>query len=116
MQERRKLERYIVNAPAWITLEEDNEPFDALGANVHNISSKGLYVETPSARFIPDGKNLDVSVLMSVTKISELFGIDEHIVFRVVGRVSRAEPEGKAIEFVRKPSVHSPHYELVRSN
>ena len=102
-------------APAWIDLSHEDGENRTWKASVQNISSNGAYLQL-SDETIPENIPLAVSILISVTKLSELFGMDDRVLIQATGEVRRTEPDGAAIEFVGKRSFNSPSHEFVRSN
>ncbi|MBT3273168.1 MAG: PilZ domain-containing protein [Spirochaetales bacterium] len=112
MIEQRKLERFNLTATAWIDLCLEGGVRRTVEAYVQNISSDGVFIRLSNAD-IPQNETFAVSILISIKKLSELFGIDDRVLIKANGKVRRTEPDGAAIKFVGKRRLTSPPRELV---
>ena len=110
--EKRKLDRFDIDAPAWIDLPGAGSPGGTCKARILNISSDGAFLNVHDNRI---GKNelVELSILISVKKLSELFGIDDHVLLKVGGKVVRRDNGNAAVAFVRKMDLYSAQYDFI---
>ena len=112
--EKRKLDRFELNAPAWIDVPDANAARKMCKARILNISSGGASVELNDDS-IEEDKVIELNVLISVKKLSELFGIDDHVLLKVGGKVLRKNGGTAAVEFERKFDLYSAQQDFVIS-
>ena len=110
--EKRKLDRFDISAPAWIDVPDAKADRKMCKARILNISSGGASLEL-NEDSIEEDKLIELSVLISVKKLSELFGIDDHVLLKVGGRVLRKNGGTAAVEFVRKMDLYSAQQDVV---
>jgi hypothetical protein len=110
--ERRKIEHFDLNIPAWIGPSRDKSKVPPHEVQVLNISSNGVLIKTDDVELSTE-QQVDLTVLISVKKITELFGIDDRVLLKVSGKILRNDPEGAAIAFSGKRSVCSAEEDLV---
>ena len=104
--EKRRLDRFDISAPAWVDLPGAKYAGRTSKARVLNISSKGAFLKLNDDT-IGENEVVELSILISVKKLSELFGIDDHVLLKVGGKVLRRNEGNAAVEFVRKIGVYS---------
>ena len=104
--EKRRLDRFEISAPAWIDLPGKKNAVRTSKARVLNISSNGAFLKLNDGS-IGENEEVELSILISVKKLSELFGIDDHVLLKVGGKVLRRNEGNAAVEFVRKIDVYS---------
>jgi hypothetical protein len=86
--EKRRLDRFDISAPAWIDLPCTRSGGRMSKARVLNISSNGAFLKLNDDT-IDENEEVELSILISVKKLSELFGIDDHVLLKVGGKVLR---------------------------
>lgn len=110
--EKRKLDRFDICAPAWVDIPGARSPGSTCKARILNISSGGAFLRLNNDK-INENELVDLSILISVKKLSELFGIDDHVLLKVGGRVLRKDEDSAAVEFVRKIDVYSTQEDFI---
>ena len=114
IEEKRKIERFDLNVPAWIGPSGVKSKIPPHEVQVLNISSDGVLIKADDFELSAE-ESVDLTLLISVKKITELFGIDDRVLLKVSGKVLRNEPEGAAIAFSGKRKVYSAKEDLVLS-
>ncbi len=115
MNEKRKLERYELNAPTIVTIERGEKAGERLRLNTRDISADGAFLITPVS-LIP-GTGVRLEILLTVDRLHELVGDSDQITVNVVGTVIRSEMEGMAVSFhdayeIRTYSQGSPFFQV----
>ena len=105
MGDKRQLERFELDAPAWIDIPRESGPEAHYLVQVQNISSEGAFVKLKSGE-LPVDERVDMTVSISVKKLTELFGMDDRVVLKMSGKVLRTESDGVAIAFTGKRGVY----------
>lgn len=97
MAERRKLERFELNAPTILTIEQGEKTGERLKLSTRDISATGAYL-VGSAALVP-GTDVRLEILLSVEKMHEVVGESNLITVKIEGTVIRSELEGLAVAF-----------------
>ena len=113
--EKRKIDRFAISPPAWVDLERTGDDSRIVGTQILNISSDGAYLKLKPTE-IEEDEVVGLYVLISVKKIAELFGIDEHVLLKVNGKVLRKDAIGAAVKFVGKKNVYSAQQDFLSGN
>jgi|WetSurMetagenome_2_1015567.scaffolds.fasta_scaffold550493_1 hypothetical protein len=105
MEERRRLERFELTAPARLTVASQSRgkaPFEFV---TRDISSDGayLYCTQPFA----EGSRVKMELLLSVDKLSKLAGEKRRAKIRIKGVVVRVGSDGVAIRFESGYKIHA---------
>jgi hypothetical protein len=98
--ERRKLERFDLQAPAKLRVEREGTRSDFVSLVTRDISSSGVYVATDQPLEI--GARVKLELLISLDMISRMIGEGGKAKVKVDGQVVRADGKGVAIQFVNK--------------
>jgi len=96
-EERRRLERFDLQAPTRIVIRMDSGRRGVLSLMTRNVSSMGAFVNT--AQPLPEGMPVKLELLLSAGLLKRLLGEGEKARIRVRGKVIRSDREGMAIEF-----------------
>ena len=104
--EKRKIDRFDISAKAWVGLPDTSGRNRVSDARIINISANGAFLRLRNGEILPN-ELVDLTVLISVEKLSELFGIDDHMLLEVNGKVLRVGTDGAAIEFFGRRNVNS---------
>lgn len=99
-EERRRLERFDLQAPTKIEVQLDTGHKDVLSLMTRDISSMGAYVQT--GRPLPEGVPVKLELLLSLELLRKFLGQKGRARIRVRGRVIRSDQEGMAIQFDTK--------------
>ena len=97
MGERRKLERFGLNAPAQIQLESGSKKQDTIRLTTRDISSGGAFLY--SSQPIPEGANVKMEFMISLDTLRKLAGEEGRAKVRVKGKVIRSDSNGIAVRF-----------------
>ncbi len=97
MDEKRKLERYELNAPTILTVERGERAGEKLQLSTRDISAAGAYLITP-ASLVP-GTDVQLEILLTVERLHEVVGEGDLITVNVGGTVIRSELKGMAVAF-----------------
>ena len=97
MEERRKLERFELNAPAKVIVQTKGDTKEELHLTTKDVSSGGafLFASQPLA----EGASVKMEFLISLDMLQELAGEKKAAKIKVKGRVIRVDAEGIAIQF-----------------
>jgi hypothetical protein len=97
MEERRKLERFEMNAPARVFIEPGGGRKSELNLSTRDVSSAGAFLY--SAQDIPEGANVKMEFLIALDTLGQFAGGTGRAKVRVKGKVVRLDPEGVAVRF-----------------
>jgi hypothetical protein len=97
MEDKRKLERFELKAPAKIIPMDPGREKGPLSLETRNICAGGAFFHTPHA--LPEGTKVDVEVVLPLDKLQILKDTSKRVHLKVTGRVLRSEPEGFAVRF-----------------
>jgi ribosomal protein S1 len=109
---KRKVERFDLQVPAWVETDNPEEKGKLVKVQVKNISSDGAFITANNLDFSAYGQ-VSVTILISVKKLTELFGIDDRVLVKVGGKIVRKEEAGAAIRFQGKRMVCSTQQEFL---
>jgi c-di-GMP-binding flagellar brake protein YcgR len=111
MDERRKLERFDLNAPARIQVELESGRKEELNLTTKDVSSGGAFLY--SEERVPEGANVKLEFLISMEALRSLVGEKGRVKVKVNGKVIRVDEDGIAIRFDSKykiTALDSNHY------
>ena len=97
MEERRKLERFLLNTPAWIQIEANGIRQGKLDLVTRDVSSGGAFLY--SHQQIPEGANVRTEFYITLDTLEKTLGEEGKAWVRVRGKVIRVDPDGVAIQF-----------------
>ena len=100
MDERRKLERFELCAPARITVEYDRGRKEEFDLTTKNLSSDGAFLFT--SKPLPEGALVKMEFLIALDKLRRLTSEKGKARVRVKGKVIRVDENGAAIRFESK--------------
>lgn len=109
--EKRQQERYSLHIPVKINLNASNKEISA-GIFTKNISSKGVFINSPIFDLQPGGK-VHLEMTLTIDKLKKLFGCSEKTILEVDGSIIRSMDKGMAIEFDKNYSIFP---EILRTN
>ena len=95
--ERRKLERFIIELPARIEVVRTHQEEALLTLFTKDISSGGAYFRTEKS--LPVGTEVRVDLVLPLDKLKKFLSDREKVTVNVTGTVLRSEPQGMAIGF-----------------
>jgi hypothetical protein len=94
--ERRKLERFELNAPALVLLDAGGKK-NEYNLTTRDVSSDGAFLY--SSQPLPDGAKVKMEFLISLETLRKLAGEKGTARVKVKGRVIRSDANGVAIRF-----------------
>jgi hypothetical protein len=97
MEERRKLERFELNAPARVLLESGRCKKDEYNLTTRDVSSDGAFLY--STQPLPKGARVKMELLISLDALQKLEREKGRAKVRVKGKVVRSDWDGIAIRF-----------------
>ncbi len=97
MEERRRLERFELNAPARVTVQTEGGTKEELDLTTKDVSSGGAFLF--SSQPLSEGANVRMELLISLDMLRKLAGEKRAAKIKVKGRVIRVDTEGIAIRF-----------------
>ena len=97
MEERRKLERFELNAPARVLLESGRCKNDEYNLTTRDVSSDGAFLY--SSQPFPEGAKVKMDFMISLETLQRLAGEKGMAKIRVKGKVIRSDENGIAIRF-----------------
>jgi hypothetical protein len=97
MEERRRLERFELNAPAKVIVQTEGGPKEALDLTTKDVSSGGAFLF--SSQPFTEGSNVKMELVISLDMLRKLAGEKKAAKIKVKGRVIRVDAEGIAIRF-----------------
>jgi hypothetical protein len=100
MEEKRKLERFELNAPARVLLESGSSKIDEYNLTTRDVSSAGAFLY--SSQSLPEGANVRMEFLISLDTLQRIAGEKGKAKVRVKGKVIRSDSDGIAIRFDNK--------------
>jgi hypothetical protein len=100
MDERRKLERFDLRAPARIVVEDEGGRMDEFNLTTKDVSSDGAYLYTSQP--LPEGATVRMEFLIALDTLRKLTSEKGKARVRVKGKVIRVDENGAAIRFESK--------------
>jgi len=100
MEERRKLERFELHAPARILVELGEGKREELDLTTKDVSSGGAFIYSDQP--LPEGATVKIELLISLTMLQKLAGEKGRAKVKVKGKVIRVDEDGAAIRFNSK--------------
>ena len=100
MQERRKLERFEIDAPARVVVETGSNQKVEYDLATRDVSSAGAFLFSPEP--LPNGTSVKMEFLISLDALQKLTGDKGMAKVRVEGQVIRSDSSGIAIRFDSK--------------
>ena len=100
MEERRKLERFELVAPARVVVELESGKKKEFDLTTKDVSSDGAYLL--SSQPLPEGASVKMEFLLSLDALRKLAGEKGRAKIRVKGKVIRVDSNGAAIRFASK--------------
>lgn len=100
MEERRKLERFELSAPARIQVEMNGERPEELNLATRDVSSAGAFLYSDTQ--IPKGTNVRVEFYITMDTMRRIVGEKGKVKVKVKGKVIRVDADGIAIRFDSK--------------
>ena len=97
MEERRRLERFELNAPARVIVQTEGGAKEELDLTTKDVSSGGAFLF--SSQPVSEGASVKMELLISLSMLRELAGEKKAAKIKVKGRVIRVDAEGIAIRF-----------------
>ena len=103
MENRREFERFDLELPASVEAETSGQKNEIFSLKTSNISAGGTFF--PTNRPLPEGKQVQLNIILGIQKLKELIVSQCHIIVR--GTVVRSEKTGVAIRFQRNYKIVS---------
>ncbi len=100
MEERRRLERFKLNAPARIFLEIEEGQREELELTTKDISSGGAFIYSDQP--LPAGAAVRIELFISLGMLKKLSGEKGRAKVKIRGKVIRVAEDGAAIQFDNK--------------
>ncbi len=98
--ERRRLERFDLNAPARVQVELESGGKEEFDLTTKDVSSAGAFLF--SEERVPKGANVKLEFLISLEALRSLLGEKGTVKVRVNGKVIRVDTDGIAVRFDNK--------------
>jgi hypothetical protein len=104
--EKRRQERYALNAPIKIRCYENDSALKAVAyeAQCRDISSTGVCIDTDQIQ-LPFMQKVHLEVTFSIEKLKELFGCSKQVTLAIDGSVVRSFKDSVIIEFAKSYSI-----------
>ncbi len=104
--EKRRQERYTLNAPIKIRCYENDSALKAVAyeAQCRDISSTGVCIDTDHIQ-LPFMQKVHLEVTFSIEKLKELFGCSKQVTLAIDGSVVRSFKDSVIIEFAKSYSI-----------
>ncbi len=99
-EERRRLERFDLNAPARLLVELGSGRKEQLDLTTKDMSSAGAFLY--SQEQIPEGVNVKLEFFISLETLHSLVGEKGRVKVKVNGKVIRVDTDGIAVRFDNK--------------
>jgi hypothetical protein len=103
MKERRRLERYSLQAAATIGPEKGDAQGTVFKTVTRDISSAGAFVVTSQP--LAAGETIQMELLLPISMLSQIMGKSSNVLVSVKGKVVRTDSNGMAIAFDKRHSV-----------
>jgi hypothetical protein len=97
MQEKRKLERFSLQAPTIVEAQRESGSNVVLNLVTRDISSAGAFV--PTADPLEEGEFVRMEMFLSLDTLRSILGSTSRVIVHVRGRVVRSDDLGMAIAF-----------------
>lgn len=97
MDERRKLERFELIAPARVLIETGRSERAEYDLTTRDLSSAGAFLY--SSQSIPEGANVKMEFVLTLDTLQKFAGEKGRAKVRVKGKVIRSDSNGIAIRF-----------------
>ena len=105
MDERRKLERFELNAPARILMDLGEGKKEELDLTTKDVSSGGAFIYSDQP--LPEGVTVKIEFLISLAMLQKLAGEKGKAKVKVKGKIIRVDENGAAIRFDNKYKITS---------
>ncbi len=105
MKERRKLERYKLQASTKIEAISPAGKKEMLQLQTRDISAAGAFFT--SKKPISEGVHVSLELVLSMEKFQQLIGKRSRIELKINGAVIRSDPEGIAVIFDKKYKIRA---------
>ncbi len=105
MDERRRLERFELNAPARILVDFGEGKKEELDLTTKDVSSGGAFIYSDQP--LPEGATVKIDFFISLAMIQKLAGEKGKAKIRVKGKIIRVNENGAAIRFDNKYKITS---------
>ncbi len=105
MEERRRLERFELRAPARILVEFDEGKREELDLTTKDVSSGGAYIYSDQP--LPEGATVIIELFISLSMLQTRAGETNKAKVKVKGTVIRVDEDGAAIRFNNKYKITS---------
>ena len=99
-ENRRRLQRFDLQAPTRIEVQQGDGQRGVLSFMTRDISSMGAFIET--AEPLPEGAPVRLELMLPLDVLKRIVGKDARAKVKVRGKVIRAEEGGMAIQFDRR--------------
>jgi len=98
---KRKIERFFLELPIYLTVNNSNRKQKTLELQTSNICSDGAFVKTDEPLSI--GTMVDISIILSLKRLTKFKG--KKSLINVSGFVIRTDQRGMAIRFDNKSKI-----------
>jgi hypothetical protein len=105
MEERRRLERFQLHAPARIFVELGEGKKEELDLTTKDVSSGGAFIYSDQP--LPEGATVKIELFISLAMLQKLAGEKGSAKVKVRGKVIRVAEDGAAIQFDSKYKITS---------
>jgi hypothetical protein len=105
MDERRKIERFELQADTRIEVVTGDGGTNTFATTTKDISCDGAYVTT--SRPLPEGAAVKLEMLLSLDMLQRIVGQKGNAKVKVKGKVIRSENGGMAIQFDKKYKIQA---------
>ncbi len=100
----RSSERYKIQLPVALDSLEGNGRYTEI--ETKDISSGGVFIETSNIE-LAEGSPVQVELTLSADKLKELFQVDNKVLLKIDGLVTRRTDTGIAVKFSDSYSIKS---------
>jgi len=97
MDDKRRLERFPLKAPAKIITLDSRRKKDEISLETRDICSGGAFFHTSHS--VPEGTQVDVEVVLPLDRLVITKDSEKRVHLKIKGRVLRSEAQGIAVCF-----------------
>lgn len=101
MNELRRFERFVLNAPTRLYLEKNHEDSSTIQSTAHDISSGGAFISLKNSN-LKKNTDIDVEIILTIASIKKLYGYPSEVKLKTSASITRKTFDGIGICFKGK--------------